>query len=190
LARFINVLLRVGGCSSPVDKNADCAQVWYVDSDGDGFGDLLVGAPYDGLLLYGSAYLLLGSAAGVPSGNLADHTTFTNEFEFTGLSVAGAGDVNNDGFDGMLIGAAYADANGTAYLILGSANPADLSLANADTVLQARPGVLGHCLRSPAIGYDRRRRGANVPCSVKRGPILPFGQPNARTSGKAGVCGR
>ena len=165
-----------------------------------------MGAPYDGLLLYGSAYLLLGSAAGVPSGPLADHTKFTNEFDydFTGLSVAGAGDVNNDGFDDILIGAphystgrtylllgaaegigsmdladadaiftgdfadgsagdqvagagdvngdgfddivigaSFAAPNGMAYVVHGSADPADLSLENADTVLTGEFGMTG-----------------------------------------------
>jgi hypothetical protein len=50
--------------------------------------------------------------------------------------VAGAGDVDGDGFDDLLIGAGLSDTvaycAGSAYLMLGAARPADRSLARAD----------------------------------------------------------
>jgi hypothetical protein len=51
------------------------------------------------------------------------------------LSVAGAGDINGDGHDDVLIGAYGADNNGrdmsgSAYLIYGADKPADIDLAS------------------------------------------------------------
>ncbi|MFV9503838.1 MAG: hypothetical protein AB4911_04650 [Oscillochloridaceae bacterium umkhey_bin13] len=108
------------------------------DVNGDGFADFLVGASRVGFteipndpepsikISRGAAYLIFGSASGPPDpldlANLG-----TNGIVFNGLgvdhqagfSVSGAGDVNGDGLADLLIGAPYAGANGTAYLIFG-----------------------------------------------------------------------
>ena len=58
--------------------------------------------------------------------------------DYSGWSVAGAGDVNGDGYDDILIGAPYDEDGGTnagqTYLILGNASGSamDNDLANAD----------------------------------------------------------
>ena len=48
------------------------------------------------------------------------------QYDYTGRSVSGAGDVNGDGFDDLLIGAYGADPNGTdsgaAYVVFGGAS--------------------------------------------------------------------
>ncbi|KQW82612.1 beta strand repeat-containing protein [Brevundimonas sp. Root1279] len=80
------------------------------DVNNDGVADLIIGADLDdvGGMNRGSArvvsgvdgatlYTFLGDAAG----------------DFFGHSVAGAGDVNGDGFDDLLVGAWVGDANGT-----------------------------------------------------------------------------
>ncbi len=93
------------------------------DTDGDGLPELLVGAPaHDSSS--GRAWLV---AAG-EGGSLADlaHRTFIGgSGDFAGVSVAGAGDVNGDGFQDILIGASGADSGGedagAACLIPGSA---------------------------------------------------------------------
>jgi hypothetical protein len=96
------------------------------DVNGDGFDDVLVGAPgFDnGELAEGRAYLFLGSASG-PS-TTPDWTTESNQQAARlGEAVSGAGDVNGDGFDDVLVGAPNYNAahtkDGRAYLFLVSA---------------------------------------------------------------------
>jgi hypothetical protein len=78
------------------------------DIDGDGFADLLVGAPSeDGST--GRAYVYLGSA----SGPAAAPIEIDGASDF-GSSVAGAGDVNGDGFADVLVGVPPPDASATS----------------------------------------------------------------------------
>ncbi|RMG15803.1 MAG: hypothetical protein D6729_12065, partial [Deltaproteobacteria bacterium] len=96
------------------------------DVNGDGFDDVLVGAPrYDnGETDEGRAFLYLGSASG-----LSSTPAWTAESDqpdaWFGDAVAGAGDVNGDGFDDVLVGAPRYDNGetdeGAAFLYLGSA---------------------------------------------------------------------
>ena len=114
------------------------------DVNGDGYDDFLIGA-YNALD-NGAVYLILGRpGADWDQGfNLADaDASFVGEAagDNAGHGVAGAGDVNGDGYDDFLIGAYYHDASttltntGKAYVILG--RPAadwgrGFNLANAD----------------------------------------------------------
>ncbi len=114
------------------------------DVNGDGYDDLLVGAPGndDGGDEAGQAYLLFGRAAGWATGaslSSAD-ASFLGEDEdaWAGFTVAGAGDVDGDGYDDLLVGAPHdgdaAYEAGQAYLIFGADSgwSMDTSLANAD----------------------------------------------------------
>jgi len=96
------------------------------DVNGDGYDDVIVGAddygndqPYEG-----RAFTYHGSPAGLSA--TPDWTAESNQFDASfGISVAGAGDVNGDGYDDVIVGASSFDirqvGEGRAYAYHGSA---------------------------------------------------------------------
>ncbi|MDX2214476.1 MAG: DUF4347 domain-containing protein [Oculatellaceae cyanobacterium bins.114] len=117
------------------------------DINGDGLDDLIIGARRadpGGRADAGSTYVVFGSTSGFPSLSALNGT---NGFRVDGIAssdalggyVSRAGDVDNDGFDDLIIGARSADPNGRsdsgqAYVLFGAAsgfsstvNPANLS---------------------------------------------------------------
>jgi hypothetical protein len=123
------------------------------DVNGDGFDDLIIGAFYadasgNGRLNAGESYVIFGGKA-LPAtidlailGTAAGMTLFgSGPDDRNGRAVSGAGDVNGDGFDDLLIGAPLADASnntkasaGESYVIFGSATlPSSIDLATLGT---------------------------------------------------------
>jgi hypothetical protein len=99
------------------------------DVNGDGYGDVIVGAPfYDaGQGDEGAAFVFLGSASGIASGTSADAAARLESDQpsaWFGWSVAGAGDVNGDGYADVIVGAVNYDdgqsEEGAAFVFLGS----------------------------------------------------------------------
>lgn len=91
------------------------------DVNKDGFDDLVVGAPQPFAANAGRAYVILGRSDPVPPTRL----TLSGEFggDRFGTAVAGGGDLDQDGFDDVAIGAPKQDAaksqNGAIYIFRG-----------------------------------------------------------------------
>ena len=107
------------------------------DVNADGFADLLVGAPgnNDGGTNAGAAYLIAGPASGSFDLSLAIQLTGEEADDEAGYSVAGAGDLDGDGYADLLVGAPGrgADENGSVYVVHGPVTAAmDLSAAAAE----------------------------------------------------------
>ena len=103
------------------------------DANGDGYDDMLIGARGSGNQGSGGVYLVLGSSTPT-SANLSTAVRYIGESigDEAGDAVAGAGDVNGDGYDDMLVGVSKNDADtGAAYVILGSPSPTNGSLSTA-----------------------------------------------------------
>jgi len=101
------------------------------DVNGDGFDDLLIGGSDvkgDGS---GSSYVVYGKASGFGAildlSNLDERAGFRLDGvaagDGSGQAVSGIGDINNDGFDDLIIGAPGADPNGadsgSSYVVFG-----------------------------------------------------------------------
>ena len=102
------------------------------DINGDGFDDLIVGEP--AASLGGASYILFGHAGSFTAtfdvstldGSNGFRIRGANFSDYSGASVSGAGDVNGDGYDDLLIGAPRASVGfqqvGVSYLVFGKAN--------------------------------------------------------------------
>ncbi|MHA1979069.1 MAG: carboxypeptidase regulatory-like domain-containing protein [Candidatus Hodarchaeales archaeon] len=116
------------------------------DVNNDGFDDILIGASHNNEIGVdaGQSYLILGRTAATLSVDMSLETVSNasylglRPYDYSGNAVAGAGDVNNDGFDDILIGAYFSNTTGTGagevFLILGKSSgwQMDTSLANVD----------------------------------------------------------
>lgn len=107
------------------------------DVNGDGFADVIVGAPRamggNGNVERGEAYVIYGHGGTFPTTFNVSNIDGVNGFEIIGThsmdhlgdSVAGAGDVNGDGLADVIVGATAADGDqahsGAAYIVYGKA---------------------------------------------------------------------
>jgi prepilin-type N-terminal cleavage/methylation domain-containing protein len=101
------------------------ASVAVADVNGDGIGDIIMGATNNGTT--GTTYLVFGKTSGWPttSTNLYGNTTFlngTNGVQFNGITTSNtaagaavtAGDINGDGIADVIIGAPSASPGGVS----------------------------------------------------------------------------
>jgi len=123
------------------------------DVDGDGFLDLLVGAPQEDYTgdLAGRMYLVLGPASGTTALSTIADARWVGEdsSDRVGMEVAAAGDVNGDGLDDILTAAYPHDGDlGRVYLILGrSSVDANNAASDADALFDGE-------VAGDKAGYD------------------------------------
>lgn len=118
------------------------------DINNDGIDDLIIGAPLGGSRFYaGASYIVFGSEAGFDASLALSELDGSNGFvlngvdagDRSGISVSGAGDINADGINDLIVGAYYADPNGVidageSYVVFGSdaGFNANIELSNLD----------------------------------------------------------
>jgi hypothetical protein len=113
------------------------------DVNGDGVADIIVGAPGVDVgtqLDAGAAYIIFGKTdttainlAEIAAGIGGFIINGNNAYDAAGTSVSGAGDVNGDGFDDVIVGATGSDPNniynaGEAYVIFGKSETTAVNL--------------------------------------------------------------
>ena len=131
------------------------------DVDGDGYDDIVVGAPYfKGVTpSLGKAYVYLGGPAGPSSTPSWTSTGDDDLWGRFGWSVASGGDVNGDGFSDLIVGASVGNNNwGKGYVFLGGATGLSGSPAWTSAGDDQVAGLFGGALSSAgdlnADGYD------------------------------------
>ncbi|MEK0448106.1 MAG: hypothetical protein RL088_374 [Verrucomicrobiota bacterium] len=121
--------LRLDGSVLGDDTGVSVANAGDVNNDG--ISDFIIGAPLadDNGNESGVAYVIFGKSGGLPPALSLPPASASEGFKIRGVaagdrlgtSVSGAGDVNNDGVDDVLVGAPFADGIGAAYVIYGGA---------------------------------------------------------------------
>ncbi|MBK7756632.1 MAG: FG-GAP repeat protein [Deltaproteobacteria bacterium] len=131
------------------------------DVTGDGCGEIAIGA-YNNSSGKGAVYIYHGSSSGIGTTAATTLTGTTSNGEF-GWSVDGAGDVNGDGYNDLVVGADnLSSGNGAAYVYYGGA--AGIGSTGATTLTGSGTGFFGWTVAGAGDlnddGYDDIAVGA------------------------------
>jgi hypothetical protein len=107
----------VGARSAPVDSSWGTT----LDVNGDGFADVVVGAPFVNNNDTGVAYVYLGGTTGLATTPATTLIGTDVPYGHFGSSVASAGDVNGDGFGDLIVAAVEPGILFDVYIYFGSA---------------------------------------------------------------------
>ncbi|HRN67634.1 MAG TPA: Ig-like domain-containing protein [Promineifilum sp.] len=199
----INLSSLVGPSGFRIDGHNDGDQAgrslgFAGDVNGDGLNDLIIGAPSanpENTQNAGEAYVIFGrttNPASLPLGDLNG----TNGFRIVGVTfndeagsaVSGGGDVNNDGYDDLIIGAPGADLDeltpeaGAVFVVFGQASfPAKVDLNSLN-------GASGFRMNGIVMD-DRAGAGVNLAKDVNGDGFddILIGAPDASPGGKQGA---
>ena len=129
------------------------------DVNGDGFDDLIVGAPNDdpNANYAGASFVVFGKTDGtkvelsaVEAGIGGFVINGISEDDYSGFSVSGAGDVNGDGFDDLIIGARNDNPNGNnsgaSFVVFGKTNGTNVELSAVEA------GTGGFVMNGVSVG--------------------------------------
>jgi hypothetical protein len=167
------------------------------DVNGDGFDDVIVGAPYydAGSVSGGAAFVFLGSASGMADGTPATAAAQLVSDQASanfGESVAGAGDVNDDDYADVIVGAPRY-GTGAAFVFHGSAtgiadaNPADADPFTAATRLTVDPPGTPPCATGGNPGFGESVAGAGDVNGDELGDVIVGAPRYPSCSGVSGV---
>lgn len=120
------------------------------DINADGFADFLIGAPLndESGVDAGAAYLLYGKATTFVSASLNTFVEYSGEAagDRAGNSVSNGGDINNDGYNDILIGSRFNDDNavdaGATYIVYYQPPSVSLTAATQVVAENAASGII------------------------------------------------
>ncbi len=162
-----------------------------VDLNDDGFDDLAIGAPSFpvGPITAGSVHVFFGPIFGDHSSAEADVTILGEELnDAFGSWMAHGGDINNDGFEDLLVGAwqLFTEESGKAYVFYGPLESGTSSAADADAILLGELvgdlfGILDGAGDVDGDGFDDVVVGAQLAGPEDHGRAYVFRGPLAGT---------